>query len=222
MAITWGAKPASAVLRYRWRPALLDDDTLSSATLSVSSGTATILESAVEDDELAAFISGGTEGTTVSFTGYAISTAGEELYETIYLPIVASTATGPTARDVINFALRKITGLGVDPGADQEADALECLNDMLRQWKAQGLDVGATFPLVAGTELSIPDEHLAAIKHGLRVMCHNFYGADLSPMDLQFADSAYRAALAVTFTPADLAMSRTLANPPYTVADLFR
>lgn len=220
MALTWTAKAPGDVYRYTWTPALADGDSVASFAVPTVSG-ATIATYETDGDGLVLFVSGGTAGTTATFTLSASSSDGETLTETIYLPIVASTAAGPTARDVCNFALRRISGLGEEPDADKLDDALESLNDMLRMWKSAGLDVGATFPLEAATVLSVRDDFLSAIKHGLRVVCHNFYGADLSPMDVQQADSAYRIALAASFSMADLDMSRTLANPVDTVADLF-
>lgn len=115
-----------------------------------------------------------------------------------------------TARDVIQFALRKIAGLGENPSAEQEADALETLNDMLQMWQAGGLDMGATLPLEASTVLSVGDEFLSAIKFNLRLACHNFYGAEISPLDMQFADSAKRAAANLLVQFDDAAMPRSL------------
>jgi len=219
MALNWTAKAPDDVYRYTWTPALAEGDSVASYTAEVDG--ATIDADSLEDNAVVLFVSGGTAGSTATFTLEAVSADGETLTETIYLPIVASAATGPTARDVCNFALRKVVGLGEEPDADQEDDALETLNDMLRMWKAAGLDTGAPFPLEAGTVLAVRDEFLSAIKHALRVACHSFYGVELSPFDVQQADLSYRIALAASFSLPDLKMPPTLANPANTVADLF-
>lgn len=219
MALNWTAKAPDDVYRYTWTPALAEGDSVSSYSVDVDG--ATIDADSLEDNAVVLFVSGGTAGSTATFTLEAVSADGETLTETIYLPIVASAATGPTARDVCNFALRKVVGLGEEPDADEERDALENLNDMLRMWKGRGLDMGVAFPLVAGSEMKVRDEFLSAIKLNLRVVCHNFYGVDLTAVDVQMADAAYRAASALLISFDNVAMPANLANPVHTVADLF-
>jgi len=185
MALNWTAKAPDDVYRYTWTPALAEGDSVSSYSVDVDG--ATIVADSLEDNAVVLFVSGGTAGSTATFTLEAVSADGETLTETIYLPIVASVATGPTARDVCNFALRKVVGLGEEPDADQEDDALERLNDMLRAWKATGADTGATFPLEAGTVLAVRDEFLSAIKHNMVLQVADIYGAEVSPLTVEAA-----------------------------------
>jgi len=185
MALNWTAKAPDDVYRYTWTPALAEGDSVSSYSVDVDG--ATIVADSLEDNAVVLFVSGGTAGSTATFTLEAVSADGETLTETIYLPIVASVATGPTARDVCNFALRKVVGLGEEPDADQEDDALERLNDMLRAWNATGADTGATFPLEAGTVLAVRDEFLSAIKHNMVLQVADIYGAEVSPLTVEAA-----------------------------------
>lgn len=220
MALNWDAKAPGDSARRVWSPILATGDSISAFAVPVVSG-ATLADYTQENDTLAVFVSAGSAVTTATITLSATTANGETLTETIYLPIVAPTATGPTARDVIAFALRKINGLGSDPDADQEADALETLNDMLRLWKASGLDIGATFPLAASTVLDVRDEFLSAIKYNLRIACHNFYSAEITPLDMQFADASRRAASNLLTTFDDVTFSPTLAPTVNQVASLF-
>lgn len=185
MALTWTAKAPGDVYRYTWTPALADGDSLASYTVSATG--ATIDSQTIDGDSVVLFVSGGSAGTTASFAFSGVTSDGETLTETIYLPIVASTATGPTAATICAFALRKITGIGETPDAAQEADALERLNDMLQAWKATGADVGATFPLLTSTTLKLPDSYLSAIKHNLVLQLADLYGAEISPVTAQNA-----------------------------------
>lgn len=93
-----------------------------------------------------------------------------------------------TARDICAFALRKIVGIGEDPDADQLADALERLNDMLAEWRIDGLDVGLTDDLVASDEVSLTDGYLSAVKFNLRVRVAENYNAELTATEINAAE----------------------------------
>lgn len=188
MALTWGAKPPTAVMRYVWRPAVLGDDDLASHSLTVSSGGITVLESEIIGDEVAAFISGGTAGTTAVIAATAVTGNGEELVETIYLPIVTSAVTiGDTARDICTFALRKLVGNGVTPTASEMDDALERLNLMLSGWKYEGADIGAAFPLDANSVIYCPDYAVEGIKYNLIQQIAPLYSYELSEAEVVHA-----------------------------------
>jgi hypothetical protein len=220
MALTWTAKAPGSKYRYTWTPALADGDSVASFAAPTVSG-ATINSYTPDDDNLIVVVSGGTAGTTATFTLSATSDYGETLTETIYLPIVANTA-GTTARDIVNFALRKITGLGTDPDASQEGDAVERLGDMLALWAMEGIAVNPPSPLTASTTLYLAADIVAAIKWNLCVYLAPLYGADaLDPLTMQAAEASKRAVLNKVFANPDLVMDATLTGSTLTVADLF-
>lgn len=179
MALTWAAKAPGAIYRYTWTPPFVDGDGLAAFTASASGA---VIDSAVADgDAVVLYVSGGTAGTTATFTFTADSNQGEAFSETVYLPIVAPAATGMTARDVCEFALRKVYGKDETPEASALTDALERLNDMLRVWAATGADVGATFPLEAATVIYCKPEYQSAIKHNLIVQLADLYDLPITP-----------------------------------------
>jgi uncharacterized protein (DUF697 family) len=174
MALTWTAKAPGDVYRYTWTPPLAEGDSLASYTIAVSG--AVIDSDERQGDDVIAYVSGGAAGASATFTLTGVSAQGEEFYETIYLPITASTAAGQTVRDVCRFALRKVIGNGDEPDADQLADAVERMDDMLRMWKATGGDCGVPFPLAADTVLKIDDWRISAIKHNMVLEVADLYG----------------------------------------------
>lgn len=222
MALQLDAKVPSAVIRYSWVPPVVDGDSLSTATLAVSSGTAVIDSYEVESGEVLAFISGGAAGETTVITASAVTSDGETLTETIYLPIRASTVGFTyTARDVCNFALRKVVGNGNDPEASEADDALERLNDMLAMWRIDGLDVGVAEVMTLGDTLAIPDEYISALKFNLRIACHDHYDAPITPHDAEMADRSKRLIANRLLNMGDQAMPASLSYPSDRVADLF-
>lgn len=185
MALTWTAKAPGDVYRYTWTPALADGDTLASYTVTESGA---VIDAQQQDgDSVILFVSGGTAGTTASFAFTGHTTDGETLTETVYLPIIASTAATDTVHDVCSFALRKVFGLGEEPNADALEDAIERLGDMLAMWRGMGADVGAPAPLVASTVLKCRPEFVAAIKNNLILVLADIYGAEIGPMVAQNA-----------------------------------
>lgn len=178
MAISWTAKAPGDIYRYTWTPALAEGDSLASYTVTESGA---VVDSDERDgDSVIVFVSGGTAGTIASFAFTAVSSDGESLTETVYLPITATTAAGTTARDICLYALRKVSGVAEEPDADELADALERLNDMLRTWKAIGADVGVTFPILDATVFNIRDSFIAPIKANLLVEVSEIYGTPLT------------------------------------------
>lgn len=187
MATFWPAKGPDDVVRYSWRPPLVDGDTVAEATLLVTGGAANVDALSHDGQEVIAFISAGDLGTA-TFTCEVVSTEGEEFTETIYLPIVSpSNALSTTAGDVVSFALRKVIGFGESADASELLDGLEWLNDMLSEWKAEGADVGIVLPLVSSDVLRISDAFIGAIKHNLTIRLADNYGRELSPVTVAMA-----------------------------------
>lgn len=176
MAITWPGKAPADVYKYTWEPALSDGDKVSSFLLAIGSGGGTIEATASDGLAITAFISGGTAGTVIVINATAYTVDGEDLTETIYLPIRENTVLlGNTAQDIATAALRKIIGIGETPDSDQAAFALEALNDMLTEWKGRGMDIGCVLPLSLSSTLLVPDEFLSGIKSNLILaLCDQF------------------------------------------------
>lgn len=190
MALTWTSKPAGAVYRLTWTVPVIEGDSVSSAVLTVTNGNAAINSYEIDGNDVTAFVSGGTAGTTTTITASAVTNDGETLAETIYLPIRASgNVQGNTGLDLCAFALRKIAGIGNDPEGDELAAALEQLNDMLAEWAAQGADTGIPLPVLAGTTIVAPDGFIAAIKHNLLLRVYENYGEEVTQMHANRARS---------------------------------
>lgn len=177
MAISWPAKAPTAVIEYDWTPQ--PDTALDTASAVVTTGTATI-SAEITGDTATFTVTGGAAGVVQVFT--VTATAGDQtIVETFYLPIETSVnRLGYTARDACIYALRKIVGIAEEPDADQLADALERLNDMLAMWRAAGADMGLPLPLVEASPLNVNDAYYTAIKANLRNAVQDFYGMALT------------------------------------------
>lgn len=181
MALTLAPKPVGATYRYTWTVPIIAGDTISSVTLTVSAGTATLGTYEIIGSDVVFFVSGGTVGAYTTISASAVTTDGETLTETIYIPVVATSARGDTARDICNFALRKIIGNGEEADADELDDALERLNDVLDFWALQGADIGVPTPVTAATVFNVPNGFLSAVKSNLQVALYNHYGEPVPP-----------------------------------------
>lgn len=220
MAIYWTAKPDDAIYRYTWSPALAEGDELSSHAVLSETG-ASLDQGEISGGSIVFFVSGGVAGTPAVFSVVAYTADGEEITETIRLPIVdGSTFRSKTARDVCDFAMRKVVGNGESMDAEELADTLERLNDMIALWRIDGLDIGVG-TLVANDALDIPDEYVTALKFNLRVSCHDHYEQPVTPYDANMAEMSMRLVANRLFQPADLTMPPTLRISRESVSDLF-
>lgn len=216
MAQTWSVKAASDVVERQW------DTGKPLSTVSASGSGVTVDKTEIFEDTALVTLSAGSAGTTATVTVTATTADGETLSETFYIAVRATTAAlANTARDVCNFALRKITGNGESPEADELDDALERLNDMIALWAMNGVDIGLSAPLTANTTLSLPDGYLAALKFNLRVACHSHYDQPLDAYDAGMADRTYRAVETALLDLSDVTMPYTLRRRANDVADLF-
>lgn len=185
MALFWSPKPSAATMSFDWTPELADGVTVAITTATMTNAT---LVSRKSDSQTVTFtISGGTSGQTASLAIVATTSDGQTLSETIYLPIIGPGVLAETVQDIVAFALRKVTGIGETPDADQAADALERLQDMLDYWRLTGADVGAPSPLALTSVVYCPDGYLLAIKYNLILQLADFYGFDVSPVVVQNA-----------------------------------
>lgn len=187
MAETWEPKGPSETVERRWLAPVEWSDAISSVS-AVGTGV-TVVGAEFEDRIAVITISGGTGGNIASVVVTVVTTDGETFVETFLLGIRADVpALGNTARDICAFALRKITGTGEDPDADQLTQSLEVLNDMLAEWRIDGLDVGIPAPLLASDTVAVRDEFVSAIKFNLRVRVSEHYNAELTQVEVNAAD----------------------------------
>lgn len=195
---TLAAKPAASTISYDWTPGLGSDDSIASVSLSVTTGTATISSHKHDGKTVTMLLAGGAAGVTSILSATVLTQRGQTITETIYLPVTESTnRLSNTARDICSFALRKMTGIGEQPEAEELDDALERLNIMLAAWKPQGADIGIALPVEAGTVFLVPDEFILAIKANLLLDVYDAYGEQPTPrqamnarMGLQLVKSA--------------------------------
>lgn len=188
MAITLAAKPAGATYRYTWDAPVSAGDSVTAVTVVVTSGTVTIAY-VMDGDAVIITASGGAAGETALLAASATTANGEALAEAFYLPIRSGeNDAGNTAHDICAFALRKISGLGEDPEAEQLTDALEVLNDMLAEWRMDGMDVGVPGVLISGDVLTVADEFLAPIKYNLLVRVAENYDRPITPIVMAAAE----------------------------------
>ena len=175
MAIQWDAKAPGEVAEREWAVPVPEGDSVTSYTATISGATKD--SDSREADTILVKVSAGTDGATATVTLTATTAQGLVFNETAYLPIRATPLVlSNTVRDVCNFALRPIVGLGATPTADELADAQEHLDDMLAEWSETGADLGVKLPTTASDTLYVPDAALSAIKHNLRVRLSETYG----------------------------------------------
>lgn len=193
MALTLPAKPSTATIGFTWVIPLADGDSTLSAAVSVVSGTVTIPSQELAEDGLEFQISGGAAGETAVLSATATTSDGETLTETIYLPVRAGgNIAGDTARDVCAFALRKITGIGEEADAAELVMALEILNDMVAEWRLDGMDIGVPGRLSDTDTLLIDDGFLSAVKYCLTIRVAEEFDRPLTPTVVEAARAGLR------------------------------
>lgn len=118
-----------------------------------------------------------------------------------------------TASQIINRALKRlrVLGVGQSPTANETADCLEALNDMLFAWNANGIDL-AHIALASSDALDVPDDHVEAIALNLARRIGGLFGASLSPQDEALAAEGEAMLRAYHFTLADLGSDNPLSR----------
>lgn len=183
MALHLTSKAAGDTRAYEWAPRLADGDSIDTYTLTPT--TVTVSGAKNEGDRVTFKVAGGVAGTTYPIAASAVTVLGETLTETIYLPIRSDAkALSYTVRDICDFALRKVVGNGNSATADELDDATERLADMLAEWAASGADTGIPLPITANDTVFAPDGFISAIKHNLRIVCHEHYGQPVDASDV--------------------------------------
>lgn len=217
MALLWEAKTAAETVERLWDAGSVIE------SASATAAGATVVSTEHDLSEVIVTLSGGTNGTAVEVVVTAVTERGETLVQTFIMPVRSDAqAFTTTARDVVNFALRRIVGVRRSASSTEAADALERLNDMLAMWRIDGLDVGLSLPLMLETELVMPDEFLQAIKYNLAVAVHEQYSSEaIPPFTFRMAEEGKRLVANRLFKVSDLAFPQTLTTRAETVADLF-
>lgn len=186
MAKTLDPKPATAVKFYSFTPELQDGDGIESYTLTPT--TVAVDSDELNGDAIEFYVSGGTAGNVYTIAASVVTSFGETIKETLYLPVYGPGNTfAATADDVVDFALKPIVGLGETATSDELADGLEWLNGMLAAWRDQGADVGIALPLTLSSVMYCNDAHLLAIKTNLRVVVAEQYGREVSQTTMRVA-----------------------------------
>lgn len=181
------AKGPADVVERRWTVPVNADDSPLAASLSASG--VTVDSNSFECNELVLILSAGTAAQTGTITVEITTSRGETLTETLYIPICSPASTATTVRDIVNFALRKVTGLGEDAGAEQAEDARERLQDMLEMWRNTGADIGAPRPLTLSTVIYCPESYLSAVKNNLILQIADIYNLEVTPMVVRNASA---------------------------------
>ena len=84
-----------------------------------------------------------------------------------------------TARQVCEYALRKVFGVGETPDATSMADAFERLDDMLALWHGIDAATGITLPLALSDTLACPASFLPAIQDNLIIAVADLYNREI-------------------------------------------
>lgn len=176
MADVIAAKGPTETVERRWAVPVTSGDHAASVSLVASGVTAS---ATLDVNEVVFTLSGGTTGATASIVVTVGTDLGNTIVETLYVPVVASGGSAITVNDIVSFALRKVTGIGEAPNAEQAAEALEKLTDMLEEWRVTGADVGAPRPLETSTVIYSPHAYISAIKNNLIVRLSDIYGPEL-------------------------------------------
>lgn len=188
MPIQWKAKAAAEVIRRDWVVPVAEDDNAASFTASASG--VTIDASEINGDTVTLTLSAGANGATGVVALTAVTTRGDTLNETAYLPIRPKpNAFTTSVGEVIAYALRPIVGMGSVATADEAADARENLDDILASWAQQGADLAVKLPTDNDDTLYVPDYAIGAMKAALRVRLCGLYA---KPVDVEDFKAAQR------------------------------
>lgn len=178
MSSVWPAKRADETVLREWPLPLTD----AAASVSATATGATVGVCYIADGSAWATLSGGANGTPATITVTATTAGGQTLVHTFTMAVQSDAAAfGYTASSLVTSALRKITGFGVSPDTDQAAFGLECLNDMLAEWRGRGMDLGCALPLLSAASVPVPDAFISAIKTNLALVTADQFGREVTP-----------------------------------------
>lgn len=170
MALQWSPKAAADVVERVWTPKA--GESVSSKTVTVSTGTATIT-SAIQGEDVVVTVTGGTADITQILAASAVLGNGETITETIYLPVLATpNDLAYTGQDIVSDVLELVVGIGGTTDASEQDLGLRKMTDMLASWRSQGADLGVVLPVTSSTVFYISDAFAEGVKANLylRVM----------------------------------------------------
>lgn len=152
----WHPKDPSETVAYTadWS-AELGDDAIASYTLT-KSGTATILKDESSASTVTAWIEGGTNGTTTTFTLTVTTGSGQILVRTYSLGVTTGAnsyqPTTTTKRDLIGQAYIEcaLNGWEYDITPEELDKALTRLDMLAAELKGRGIDLGYNAPASIG------------------------------------------------------------------------
>jgi hypothetical protein len=119
-----------------------------------------------------------------------------------------------TARSIITRAMRKLKILagGEDPTSDEADDCLDALNQMLSEWRIDGIDL-AHVDLVLTDEVDVPASHRNAIVLNLALRIADDFGAQITPSLANEASNGRAALVAYHFTIGEIGIDHPSAQP---------
>lgn len=186
MAAFLASKVAAEIVQRAYAVPVDQDDSI--ASVSASATGVTVISTEIEGGEVLLNLSGGTSGETASIVLTVTTDKGRSLVETLYLPIIASAAQiAQTAREYVDFALRRVIGMGETASADELSDALDRLNALVAEMRGFGADIGAAFPIAAETVIYCPDYAVSALRYNLLLDCLGAYGEQPTALDVMTA-----------------------------------
>ncbi len=182
MAAFLAAKVGAELVQRTYAVPVDADDNL--ASVATSATDVTVVSAEIEGNEVLLNLSGGVDGVTASVVLTATTDKGRTLVQTLYVPIIASAAQiADTARQYVDFALRRIVGIGQAASAEEIDDALERLTAMIAEWRECGADIGAPFPLSPDTVIYCPDYAASALRYNLLIDCASLYGQPVTQIE---------------------------------------
>jgi hypothetical protein len=100
-----------------------------------------------------------------------------------------------TAGSIVTRALRilGVCGIGRDPSAEEMADGLAALRDMLASWEMEGVRLGALVgvDLSTTTVMPLPASHIDPVQYNLAARLSIEYGRPLNPAAGAMADRGF-------------------------------
>jgi hypothetical protein len=96
--------------------------------------------------------------------------------------------------NLVTDALRRATIIGqtANPSAEQGADAVTKLNDVMASLAGDGIDLGYNPKATTADTVVLPLEHVDTIKALLVLAVCGGYGADAPPREVLIADAGYK------------------------------
>ena len=115
------------------------------------------------------------------------------------------------ARDLITRSLKKlnIVARGEVATAEEAADGLTTLNEMLHAWETDGIHIGHT-DLTLDSEVELPDNHIRGVRLLLAMDLASEYEKVVDQVTIAQADRAKRQLVAEYMVVPDTRFDRTL------------